>query len=629
MSVKNAIRNLIDAADTKTGYTHLDLKSAVQTLCDGYNGTVGTDTPTEVTEGACESLNSIRDMLYKANVKTGVNHTDLTDAVQTLCDGYTPKTPLYSFGVTSDLHLQYATGQSDFERALAYFDRKGIPFSCVCGDLTWAATMVNADKYTTEWKGGLEDYKDIIGGRTNVYAIGGNHECYTATYDVPTGKWTSVDTGLDVELFRECTGCDPFYTVSGNPTDTVNHNVYNSSIADTDVFIMLSIKKASAPNLWLDGEWEWLQSTLEANKNKRCFVFFHEHDNDDKTADPFGLYQAGISEATAQGKAFIELMRQYKNVIWFHGHTHTTFLEDQPPVATIFARGYKSVNIPSLQGPRKWNPETGTNTGMAGNSECYIVDVFENHIVLKALDLTTVNADGTGEATVFEVYALDTVADSTGIITPSLLPSVYQQVEYIATDGNQIIDTLVIPSDHKDGIWYELDFRSNWDGSLNSNDYVWGCISGASRSGNLYYNRSAGNSRLVCGTTLGGITYNWYDITTRTIVRVFATSEDTSSLRLEYEQNGEVKNPTVNSSTYDTAPMPSESIYLFNCRGISRQGTPIMCYGFNMKAADGTQIRNFVPCYRKADNVIGMYDTITQQFYTNAGTGSFTKGADV
>lgn len=36
-----------------------------------------------------------------------------------------------------------------------------------------------------------------------------------------------------------------------------------------------------------------------------------------------------------------------------------------------------------------------------------------------------------------------------------------------------------------------------------------------------------------------------------------------------------------------------------------------------------------VPCYRKADNVIGMYDTVNNVFHVNAGTGTFTKGSDV
>lgn len=44
---------------------------------------------------------------------------------------------------------------------------------------------------------------------------------------------------------------------------------------------------------------------------------------------------------------------------------------------------------------------------------------------------------------------------------------------------------------------------------------------------------------------------------------------------------------------------------------------------------DGVLVRNFVPCYRKADGEIGMYDTVAKIFYTNAGTDAFTKGADV
>ena len=38
---------------------------------------------------------------------------------------------------------------------------------------------------------------------------------------------------------------------------------------------------------------------------------------------------------------------------------------------------------------------------------------------------------------------------------------------------------------------------------------------------------------------------------------------------------------------------------------------------------------NLIPCYRKADSVVGMYDTVAKVFRTNVGTGTFTKGADV
>lgn len=45
---------------------------------------------------------------------------------------------------------------------------------------------------------------------------------------------------------------------------------------------------------------------------------------------------------------------------------------------------------------------------------------------------------------------------------------------------------------------------------------------------------------------------------------------------------------------------------------------------------DGDTVRFIgVPCCRKSDGEIGMYDTVSKTFFTNAGTGSFTKGADV
>lgn len=40
-------------------------------------------------------------------------------------------------------------------------------------------------------------------------------------------------------------------------------------------------------------------------------------------------------------------------------------------------------------------------------------------------------------------------------------------------------------------------------------------------------------------------------------------------------------------------------------------------------------VRDFVPCYRKSDWVIGMYDLVTSTFYTNSWTGTFTKWNDV
>ena len=53
-------------------------------------------------------------------------------------------------------------------------------------------------------------------------------------------------------------------------------------------------------------------------------------------------------------------------------------------------------------------------------------------------------------------------------------------------------------------------------------------------------------------------------------------------------------------------------------------------YFKSFKVYDGdTILYDLVPCYRKSDNVIGMYDVVTKRFLTNSRTGSLTKGPDV
>lgn len=43
---------------------------------------------------------------------------------------------------------------------------------------------------------------------------------------------------------------------------------------------------------------------------------------------------------------------------------------------------------------------------------------------------------------------------------------------------------------------------------------------------------------------------------------------------------------------------------------------------------NGIKVRDLIPCYRKSDGIIGMYDTVEGGFYTNQGTDAFEKGPD-
>ena len=42
-----------------------------------------------------------------------------------------------------------------------------------------------------------------------------------------------------------------------------------------------------------------------------------------------------------------------------------------------------------------------------------------------------------------------------------------------------------------------------------------------------------------------------------------------------------------------------------------------------------TPIRHFIPCYRKSDGIIGLYDIINGAFHTKQSGNDFTKGDDI
>ncbi len=75
----------------------------------------------------------------------------------------------------------------------------------------------------------------------------------------------------------------------------------------------------------------------------------------------------------------------------------------------------------------------------------------------------------------------------------------------------------------------------------------------------------------------------------------------------------------------------TDNLYLFaqNYKGSPRFGGERKISAFKYYDKSGKLVCDLVPCYRKSDGVIGMYDRARALFLTNAGSGTFTKGADV
>jgi 3',5'-cyclic AMP phosphodiesterase CpdA len=220
------------------------------------------------------------------------------------------KQKLYSFGLVSDIHLWKTTSSwnanEKFDNALSYFENQGCAFCVVSGDLTQSGLYFSPDD--TSANAYLEEaqfakYKEICDKHTiPVYELMGNHESYYGK--AITNNLTKMETytGNSALSYTVTQGNDVFI-LCGQPQDTV---------------------------VMSDADFTWLGNTLEANKNKRCFVFIHSHIDDnveggvEDSGNPAFARENSIFGYWGATKTanFINLMKQYPNAILFHGHTH-------------------------------------------------------------------------------------------------------------------------------------------------------------------------------------------------------------------------------------------------------------------------------------------------------------------
>lgn len=207
------------------------------------------------------------------------------------------------------------------------------------------------------------------------------------------------------------------------------------------------------------------------------------------------------------------------------------------------------------------------------------------------------------------------------------LPSEYQQVEYIESTGTQYIDTGFIPTFNTK---ISADFKSNK-------------VSGEPFTSLFGTQKSTDNGRFYClfGTTnnvqinipssmAGYIGLN-NDGTYASGVGTFFSSNRTNYIMDISNKIIQIENKTWNLSSYYTDYVsPDYNLFILtrNSSGIADKNcSKGLLYSVKIWD-DNTLIRNFIPCYRKSDNVIGMYDLVTNTFFTNAGTGVFLKGSN-
>lgn len=192
-----------------------------------------------------------------------------------------------------------------------------------------------------------------------------------------------------------------------------------------------------------------------------------------------------------------------------------------------------------------------------------------------------------------------------------ILPREYQRVEYIESTGTQYIDTGFIPSAST-----VLDTTSQF-----MVDYTNPPVT---RVNGI----STGEGRLGFGHAKSFETgYFVFTVGYANIGTTVSFDTNKHRFRIKYAEYASIDDYVV---TFGVVFEGKYSVPIF--AAITKNGIDYFCDMrlYDYKLYDGEEIkRDFIPCYRKSDNVIGLYDLVTETFYTNQGTGVFLKGEDI
>ena len=214
------------------------------------------------------------------------------------------------------------------------------------------------------------------------------------------------------------------------------------------------------------------------------------------------------------------------------------------------------------------------------------------------------------------------VEDSNGNVLwkkGSVLPDTYQQVEYIASNSNgQYIDTGLSIWTYCDKLKIEIDMQIP-----NVTQTPYAC-QGVGNYGGYY-----GYYLLIPG---GASTYTLkfgsgqYDDAFANVTNDYQ--------RHTYIVDCENEEVYVDSTRYTFTKWNTDTnygnIFLFGVNKFGTKQNSVIAKIYGCKFYNnGVLLRDFVPCYRIADSVNGLYDLVNDVFYTDPGGNNFDQGNNV
>jgi len=259
-------------------------------------------------------------------------------------------------------------------------------------------------------------------------------------------------------------------------------------------------------------------------------------------------------------------------------------------VATIREIVTNTINqtaaIASLQADKQTRPEDACPVG----KKCLLVETEENGVIVPHWFPIIENIYG--------------------------LPAGYTALEYIQSDGNSWIDTGI-----KGNMSYKYDIEFQ---QLDAGQYRnWGAFNQQTYDGGPNMSLTYASGFAVRWTVTGDAQQMVSEI----------SSLDTNRHHLVID-NGYVTWDGVSkgrSTGHRDNYILSYNLFLgtINPGGTTpTSNAKSKYYSYKVWNTDGNLIQNFVPA-KNSSGVIGMYDTVNDRFYTNAGTGSLTAGPEI
>ena len=195
------------------------------------------------------------------------------------------------------------------------------------------------------------------------------------------------------------------------------------------------------------------------------------------------------------------------------------------------------------------------------------------------------------------------------------IPSIYQEVEYIESTGSQYIDTGVL---NKGALKSKITFVYT-DLSSQQKGNLFG-IYDTTTGDRSYINLTSGNK-----WQFGYGNGNYYFVSNNS--PIINTKYELEGIWASTQQKLTINGNVMYSGSETITKSDAVSAYLFGTNGTNFHGCLKL---YSCIIFDGENIiRNFIPCYRKSDGEIGLYDIVNGVFYTNEGTGTFVKGQNV